>query len=342
LPDVSIRSYRDGDEQAILDLFHRRFHPDRTLDHWRWKFRNHPRGEGLASLALDEHGALVAHSAGYPALLVDARQPPSSSRSDGTRTLRCLQVGDVMADPTAPRGGLGASLSASTLRHLFEQARAAGMQFTYGTAGAKSDRFYLRSVQRQLLGPAAYRSCDAQRLAKRLRRTRPHRAHLSVETVDRARSEMDRLFARVAASYGVLTLRDAAYLDWRYGRCPDRVHRVYAARSTNRLMGWATFRHIGSSLVWGDALVDPDCPRAAAALLDAAFRDRGTDAVETVEAWFPQQPRWWDRQLEELGFESRPEPQGLRVVYVCVGAEAVDEKALIERLYYTKGDTDLF
>jgi hypothetical protein len=107
-------------------------------------------------------------------------------------------------------------------------------------------------------------------------------------------------------------------------------------------MGWAVFRRVESRLVWGDALVHPECPGAAAVLLDAALAEQEPGAIDAIEGWFPTQPRWWSRQIEELGFVPTTEPRGLRMIYICVGPARRDENSLIERLYYTMGDTDLF
>jgi hypothetical protein len=337
--DVSIRGYRAGDEHGIVDLFHRRFHPDRTLEHWRWKFRDHPLGRGLVSVAVDRHGGISAHCAGYPTLLVDARP-----RSDpGTpQALPCLHIGDVMADPCAVRAGLSGSVFESTFRHLRQQVRSADMPFMYGVAAGAIDRFYARKMQRGTVAPIAYRRCAPVPFAERIQLTGADNHGLSVERVERPTVEFDELFHRVGARYGVLARRDAAYVGWRYSGCPDRVHCVYALRSGGRIAGWSVFRRVGSRLVWGDALIDPAHADGTALLLDEALRRQGAGRVDVVEAWFPAHPDWWERQLDRLGFTTSDEPQGLKLVYVCATGEPVDPSQMAGSLYYTMGDTDLF
>src|ERR1051326_878621 len=52
------RAYRDGDEEAILDLFARSFpHAPRTREHFDWKYRENPFGNERISLTFDEGGA---------------------------------------------------------------------------------------------------------------------------------------------------------------------------------------------------------------------------------------------------------------------------------------------
>jgi hypothetical protein len=337
--DVSIRGYRAGDEHGIVDLFHRRFHPDRTLAHWRWKFRDHPLGRGLVSVAVDRHGVIIAHCGGYPTLLVDAR-PRAGPRT--SRSLPCLHIGDVMADPRAARPGLSGSAFESTFRHLRQQTRAAGIPFMYGVVAGASDRFYARKMQRGTVAPVAYRRCDPAPFAERAHFAGANNHGLSVERVERPTADFDELFHRVRAGYGVLARRDAAYVGWRYCRCPDRVHRVYALWSGGRIAGWSVFRRVGSCLVWGDALIDPAYPDGAALLLDEALRDQDAERVDVVEAWFPAHPDWWQRQLERLGFITSDEPKGLKLVYVCAAGEPIDPSQMADTLYYTMGDTDLF
>ena len=61
-----VRSYRDGDESAILRLFEQSFSPGRGLEHWRWKYRDNPFGTLAISVAIAPGGELVAHYAAYP------------------------------------------------------------------------------------------------------------------------------------------------------------------------------------------------------------------------------------------------------------------------------------
>ena len=51
--DLDVRSFRAGNEPAILTLFHRVFgrdspgFPPRTLAHWRWEFDGAPMGRRI-------------------------------------------------------------------------------------------------------------------------------------------------------------------------------------------------------------------------------------------------------------------------------------------------------
>ncbi|HEY0552653.1 MAG TPA: hypothetical protein VGG20_00185, partial [Thermoanaerobaculia bacterium] len=62
--------------------------------------------------------------------------------------------------------------------------------------------------------------------------------------------------------------------------------------------------------------------------------------AKTVEAWITSRPGWWRQRVAELGFESRPEPDGLGFVFVPFGHDP--EEDFRAHLYYTMGDSDLF
>jgi hypothetical protein len=63
--------------------------------------------------------------------------------------------------------------------------------------------------------------------------------------------------------------------------------------------------------------------------------------VDLIEAWFPMRPRFFDEQLQSLGFEIRPEPQDLSLMCVPFLWPNVVQR-LREDFYYTWGDSDLF
>jgi hypothetical protein len=92
--------------------------------------------------------------------------------------------------------------------------------------------------------------------------------------------------------------------------------------------------------VWGDALFDPRHPRAVDVLLSQALADPAHRGARAIEGWFPARPAWWGAILDDLGFALEPEPQDLRLAYVPFSSDPAEE--LTSRLYYTKGDGDLF
>ena len=93
--------------------------------------------------------------------------------------------------------------------------------------------------------------------------------------------------------------------------------------------------------MWGDALFDRQHPDAVAAVLARALDEPEHRGVARVDGWLSANPAWWARLIEDLGFESRPDPQDLGMIFL-----PFEEPDPLERfqaaLYYTKGDGDLF
>ncbi|HXH41888.1 MAG TPA: hypothetical protein VNN08_24910, partial [Thermoanaerobaculia bacterium] len=141
-----------------------------------------------------------------------------------------------------------------------------------------------------------------------------------------------------APAYRFLVRRDARYLRWRYLECPDVPYFIVAIRKWRRLAGWSVFGVRGTRLAWGDALFDPGYPEAVGVLLRHVVPSY---PVDRIDGWFPPRPAWFDGILQDMQFESRPDPLDLSLM--CVPFDQPDASARIgERLYYTYGDSDLF
>ena len=329
-PRFTVRPYRDGDEQAILDLFARCFpHAPRSAEHFRWKYRENPFGNGRISLTFDGDGRLVGHYSGYPVPF----------RIDGADVL-AHQIGDTMTDVSIRHVGRGpTSILGRTALDFYERFCEGQVAFNYGFNVANIQRFSLRFLRSDRVEPVTYRVRDLRarplaplpRVARRLRGYR-------LELVKEPTREWDALFARVGEAYRFLVRRDARYVRWRYFECPDRTYNVVAVRRWNRMAGWIAYRIDGNRFLWGDALFDPRAPDAVEVLLRHVVP---TYPVDAIEGWLPARPPWFDVILRGLHFETRPEPQDLSVM--CVPFTAADAATRMgETLYYTWGDSDLF
>jgi len=144
----------------------------------------------------------------------------------------------------------------------------------------------------------------------------------------------------VTPRYGMLVERDARYLDWRYGRQPGGEYRVYACSHRGRLVAWSVFRRRQDALVWGDVLCDPRSPDAVRRLLAHALAQPEHAGVARVDTWATARPGWWRPLLRSIGFEERPDPQGLGLVFVPFEIDPAEP--MRTHLYYTMGDSDLF
>lgn len=323
---VEVRAYREGDERAILDLFARSFpHAPRSLEHFRWKYRENPFGNERISLTFDDDARLVGHYSGYPVPF----------RAFG-KDVFAHQIGDTMTDVAVRHIGRGpTSILGRTALHFYEHFCENKIAFNFGFNVANIQKFSLRFLRSDRVEPVTYRV--AKPLPPITRSERWLRGY-SLELVRDTDSEWDELFERVAPAYRFCVRRNAAYVRWRYLACPDIPYIVVAIRKWRHLAGWIVYRVRDHRLTWGDALFDPDFADAPEVALRHVLPSH---PVDLIEGWFPPRPLWFDGILRNLGFETRPEPQDLSLMTVpFVWTDVV--ATMRSDLYYTWGDGDLF
>ena len=322
---VETREYRAGDERQILDLFARAFpHAPRSLEHFRWKYRENPFGNGRISLTFSD-GKLVAHYAGYAV-------PFFAGGGD----VLAHQIGDTMTDVSVRHIGRGpTSILGRTALDFYARFCEGRIAFNYGFNVGNIQKISLRYLRSDRVEPVTFRVGPVPKpIARASRWLRGYQLELVRETT----AEWDECFARAANAYGFLVRRDARYVRWRYLQCPDTEYAVVAIRRWRRLVGWIAFRIRENRFVWGDALFDPQHAEAVEVALRHVVPSY---PVERIEAWFPPRPSFFDRTLTDLGFEVHPEPQDLSVMCVPFAWPDVVERMRAE-LYYAWGDSDLF
>lgn len=331
--DFFVREYREGDEQQILPMFHRSFYVERSLARWSWEYRENPYGTLKISEAFTGDGKLVAHYAGYPVRFHvewDGGEP---------RKLPALQIGDTMTEPAFRHVGRGpTSLLGRTVRHYYPRFCEGQVAFNFGFNTGNIQRFSMSFVGARRLEDLPFHVLDLEkRPIPSPNRILSQLAGYRVERITHFDARWDGFFRRVSGSYRLLVERDARYLEWRYARCPEPESFIYAVFRRRRLVGWSVFRYKEGRLRWGDALFDPRYPGAVRQLLYAVLQEH---QVKILETWATSRPAWWRETVLALGFESRPEPDGLGFVFVPFGEDP--EEAFRAHLYYTMGDSDLF
>lgn len=320
------RAYQPGDETAILDLFARCFHPNRTIEHFRWKYLQNPYGSGRISLTFDVDGRLVAQYCGYAVPFVI-----------GGRDVFAHHIGDTMTDPAVRQIGRGpSSILARTTYHFYDTFCEGKIGFNYGYNTGNIQKFCVRFLRIDCVEPVSFwqREAPVRRIPRVSRWIRGYQ----LELLRDAGEEIDRFFARVAPRYPFLLRRDSQYLRWRYLQCPDPGYFVIAIRKWRTLVGWSVFRIRDDRLIWGDALFDPRHPEAMEVLLRHVVPSY---PVRRIEAWFAPRPAWVGEALQRSGFRSAAEPQDLSVMCAPFVLSDATER-IRQSLYYAMGDSDLF
>ena len=322
---VETRAYEAGDERQILDLFARSFpHAPRRIEHFRWKYRENPFGNERISLTFVDE-ALAGHYSGYVV--------PFHAYG---RDVLAHQIGDTMTDVAVRHIGRGpTSILGRTALDFYARFCEGQIAFNYGFNVGNIQKISLRFLRSDRVEPVTYRVAPPP---PPIRKAERWIRGYQLELVRRTTPEWDDLFRRVASEYRFLVRRDARYVSWRYLECPDVDYAIVAIRKWRHLVGWIAFRIRENRFSWGDALFDPRFPDAVEVALRHVVPSY---PVDTIEAWFPPRPRWFDETLTSLGFETRPEPQDLSVMCVPFTWTDVVERMRTD-LYYTWGDSDLF
>jgi hypothetical protein len=331
-----VRAYREGDEEGILQLFQASFHVERSRERWRWEYRENPYGDLRITEAFAPDGELVAHYAGYPVFFVDATVA-------APRRYAALQIGDTMTAAAFRHVGRGpTSLLGRSVRHFYARYCAGRVAFNYGFNTGNIQRFSMRFVRAERLEDCPYRVLDKGALRGEEPRGFSGLRQLGwrIERVRHFDARFDDLFARVRGAYGLLVERSARYLEWRYATCPGTEYFTYALSRFGRLAGWCVLRQKGDRLVWGDALLDPRHRRGLRHLFAHVLTLPEHRETRLIEGWLTARPAWWDETVTALGFERRPEPQELGLIYVPFEHDPGED--FKRRLYYTWGDSDLF
>ena len=229
-----IRSYREGDEHEILDLWRLVFQQERSLDHWVWKFKRNRVHVALACTALEQK--IVGH---YPTI-------PIKINFMGEPVLACVIV-DVAIHPDFRRQ----NMFVKTAQYCFEESKKNGTCVILGFPGPTS---YPGHVRRLGLKPITHlkqywlrlriypgaggaskivNGCYSLLLRSRLFLGRLLLSRLPNNMTFRLTNNLTFCESKVVPdgydefwnairSYEVLSLwKDSEYLQWRYDQNPD-------------------------------------------------------------------------------------------------------------------------
>jgi len=129
--------------------------------------------------------------------------------------------------------------------------------------------------------------------------------NLDIRTVESFDSSFDELWSTIAKSRTASIIKNAAYLNWRYATCPDRLYRCLAAYRRKKLEGFVIMRTIGPrrGSVLFELLARDDNPEIMKALLLHASRELGMERIGHITALFSA-GSVAAAVLKEVGFKS--------------------------------------
>jgi hypothetical protein len=333
---VTIRSFRPGDEQGLLDAYNKVFVtpdgriPPRSMAHWKWKYADNPTGLWQIVVAEHEQHGIVGSYASIPLhLWVNGENR------------HCAQGGDLFVLPEwrrhGPRPGLFVSLG-NRHHEMFSGREPNKYLFTYGWPIPNW------RISQKYLNYENIRDWDFlfRQIAPHGIAERSSPAGLEVREVERYGADVDALWARERASITMAITRDSRYLNWRYADCPDRDYRLYECRDRTSgalrgvfVQGLCDFLFPRASFIvdWLCPIADDD---AMVAMVAAAERQAVRDGANVLATLFPQlDPRFL--KFQHLDFKVYGTPYFL----VVAQPVAFDTIFYREQWYHTCGDSDL-
>ena len=116
-------------------------------------------------------------------------------------------------------------------------------------------------------------------------------------------SEYDDLAARVGSAWGDCTVRNAAYLNWRYRQHPYSSFEVVSARRRGELLAYCVLTTSGEGALIVDLFGIPDA-QVVASLVRHVIRMLGLRGLDTISLPILA-PKNWIRLLGKMGFWRR-------------------------------------
>ena len=163
---------------------------------------------------------------------------------------------------------------------------------------------------------------------------------IAVERASGFGPEFDGLWDRARGAYRMCVRRDAAYLEWKYGRCPHQRYDVRTARREGELQGFAVSRqedYQGLRLGWIiDVFADPSAHDVKDALLAAVLEEFRAQGVARAQAFSMNAAL--AENLRRRGFREGPSP-----MQFCVRSRVGGQDVLQDRggWHVVFGDSDM-
>jgi hypothetical protein len=334
--DFELRRGTADELSTVADLSDAVYGVHRTTDSVRWLYQQNPAGACAFWLAEERATRrVVALRPVFPwRLAVRGRE------------VRSAQAGDAMTHPDYRGHGLFSGLVRAAWSELYE----AGVPFGFSFSNPGSLSVYrkifvgfgprvgthvvlqfrrmvfplsLRLARERFPAPAvllngldrAYRAFHRHRWARA--------GHLSAFPIDRFDSEFDNLWERLSQRFGVLTVRDSRYLNWRFIDSPSGRYRVIGLRSHGTLAGYVAFEIDGHGTGSIADLFGAPEPEIIAALLSLSLSAMLAERCVRASLWTASQSHLF-ALVKKFGFIPRDDafPMAVHVFHDGPDADA--------------------
>lgn len=312
---VVIRDFEERDAESCNDLFNVVFRRNRTIDQWRWRYKDRARG-GSYIYVSELDGKIVGQ---YPVV--------ATLYKIGDQEVLVHEHIDASMLPEFRGTGVYSKMGNMGHAH-YEHAVNIGLGFptpfyyrfgskTLGYVGVEKVPRWLkvlnhemvlrRAIPGDVLGRAlAGASRPLVRLAFRARRG-SQKQSFRFERLDAFDQRTDALWERVKNDRVNLAVRDHLHLNWRFTRNPFFRYDAYALRQNDEILAYGVAKTTilkkgrRGEIVDMLAVRDPAVERAMLAHLMSSFAGTAVDYVICL-----MMDRTYTTHLRELGFVRTP------------------------------------
>lgn len=251
----SVRPYKDGDEEAILELW-KAVYPEKEYDReqwlrwWHWMYKENPVGHGRIWVAEDD-GKIVGH---YPLIFMMLKV--------GNQIVKASQNIDQMTHPDYRRQGIALKLG----RQALDESEREEVYITIGFANEGSygvdiktgwfDICYMQLMVKVFNVENTVRVKFKNKFAARLfatgaklallalsrRRKTPFFDGLTITQVSSFDERINEFWTKVSSQFQIMVVRNKDYLNWRYVAIPDVNYLIYIAEKTGQIYGYLVLR----------------------------------------------------------------------------------------------------
>ncbi len=310
----SIRPYREGDENGIVELLNlawkARFGKWHDLPYWHWKYKQNPAGHPIVWIA-ELEDKIIGHYGIVPVIM---------------KVGNTYMTGSFSGDAATHTNYQGRGVFSSIVNRSYADAAEKGITITYGFANTTLPAIYKRYEQRgyicfiqsitKLLGSKTVRKqLKSQGQIGHERNTGP----LRIEKINRFDQRIDTFWKTISNYFPIIVRRNQQYLNWRYTSNPEKEYLIYTAKKDDQILGYCVLDEMQSQKLRLGAIVDilasHDQPRTLEYLLATAvqiLRERGVDAIFSMIS----EEHRYNAAFRKAGFV--PHPRHRRALYAAL------------------------
>ncbi|WP_085994109.1 GNAT family N-acetyltransferase [Oceanobacillus senegalensis] len=349
---MTVRFYKNGDEEQIQALFKKVFHKERAIKDWKWKFIDHPLQTNPFILVFEEEGKILGHIALWV----------SEAFINGKVKEIALRV-DTMVDPDARGKGIYNQLN----RTMLEEAEKHNIDLLYGFPAPKAKELLLKSTGAihvdniaryvYIMDPTSLAAAilpvlsplkGLGKIYKHLQMKKVKQLVLPTgwkwEKVDRFDESYTTLAGETKHVKPIMLKRDADYLNWRFMEHPYYNYSVFQLTQNEKSQGYVVIKKeevdfkkgritIGSIV---DVLAYND-EETWKHLLYGAIQQLSD--VDIIQTWM-MSDTMSSEILEKIGFKLKDRPMPLVIHDIANDAEA--NAGHHTSWWITQGDVDSF